>query len=33
MMGPDILADPEIAESLMEIEEAMFRIMGQDMNL
>lgn len=30
MMGPHVLSDPDIAESLMEIEEAMFKIMGSE---
>ena len=30
MMGPHVLSDPDIAESLMEIEAAMFKIMGSE---
>jgi hypothetical protein len=28
MMGPHILQDPEIAQSLMQIEEAMYKLMN-----
>jgi len=30
MTGPHVLSDPDIAESLMEIEDAMFQIMGNE---
>ena len=30
MKGPHVLSDPDIAESLMEIEAAMFKIMGSE---